>query len=62
MWTEQGDEGFRKTMFVHMGEAREGFEACPRGQKCFGATHFARMNSNPLLVSLFEQLHYEFLE
>ena len=23
---------------------REGLEACPRGQKCFMATHFAHMN------------------
>ena len=61
MWTEQGVGGSEKTMFVHMG-GREGLEVCPRGQKCITATQFARMNSNALLVSLFEQIHDEFLE
>ena len=61
MWTEQEEGGFRKKHVCPHG-GREGLEACPRGQKCFTATHFARMNSNALLVSLFEQLHDEFLE
>ena len=61
MWTEQGAGGFLKNYVCPHG-GREGLGACPRGQKCITATHFARMNSNALLVSLFEQLHDEFLE
>ena len=33
----------KKTMFVHVW-GREGLEACPRGQKCFKSTYFARLN------------------
>ena len=60
MWTEQGGGGFRKNHVCPHG-GREGLEACPRGQKCFMDTHFARMNSNAALL-VFEQLHNEFLE
>ena len=49
-----------KTMFVHMGEG--GVRGLSTWTKCFTASHFAHMNSNALLVSLFEQLHDEFLE
>ena len=44
MWTREGVP--EKTMFVHMGEG--GFEACPRGQKRFVATHFLLVNSKRL--------------
>ena len=50
-------------MFVQIrGGQRKGLEPCPRGQKCNTVTNFAPMNSNTLLASLFEQLHYEFLD
>ena len=57
MWTEQGEGVFPKKPCLSTLGRREGLEACPRGQKCFKVTHFARMNSNALLVLLFEQLH-----
>ena len=51
-----GRGGFRKNHVCPHG-GREGLVACPRGQKCFMAT-----NSNAILVSLFEELHDEFLD
>ena len=48
-----GGGGFRKNHVCPHGgrEARGELGACPRGQKCITATHFARINSNALLVS-----------